>query len=1151
MRLKTLVLERYGCFERAALNFAAEPGRINVMVAPNGAGKSVLRQAFHDLLFDIPLQSVMKFRFGYSGMSLQAEAVDDDGTEFGFGWVRHGKGQRVTTDPARYARLREAVTPRQLEQLFCLDTARLRQGGTDLQGGETLAGALLSGTGELARPRKLRTDIEARQAANWGQNKSKPPLNAAAAVLVEARKRARAAVERPQDREREERALATAKETRARVRADQHAAQTEINRLHRIALVRPHLAALSTADSWLEAHADTPALPAGLEDKLAAAREQMARAETRLTAAREEAAAAARAVEKIVVDEPAQLHAEALAVLPKRLGQAEETTGDIIAVRAERAAALELAATLLRGIDPALPIEQAGDLVPGVAVLAIARSAIRAHAALLAAQKTAADRARAALRRKQEAETPPAHSVQLPDGLAALLREIRAERNPAQHVAECAATVNKADAVLKTALAKVPGWSAGAAALCDLNPCADTAFERVHAALSAAEQLAQRHEATLGELDAAHGRVTQSLAALTEKFLPDDAAIAAGRARRDLGWRLIYQRAFAAEAPDLEGEAIFAGAEPLPLAFERSMRAADSLADQRIDELDRVRNAADLTRELTRLEAALVLAAAEADKSANAARGCAVAWADAVAPLGLKPDSTIAEVRQFLAARASVVAARESAELARQAEATLETTHAAWALRLGVLLNIEAPGPTLPDLLIEADAQVQTAETAQKILLVWQTNCTTARQLHLEAVECLADADAEIVAWNSEWTAILLELGRPPDESPEATAAVLDRIEALAGHLRDATTLGARIQGMQDRLDRFAGEAAELAKALDEPPADDALATARLLIARYKRAAEAQSTSRQAQATLAERKRILEHAQIDMDTAQVARNAVVAACGAIDLDDAAIRIAASREHTRHAAMRDAALAGVRDHGGGRSREALTAEAATANPDEMQAALAHAEALVEDAGARAEAAAIAESQLQSAFDAGAEATDAIQAAADHAAAAATYARLLDEQLVLIVAGMMLRDSMEVVEAEIGDGGVERLSSTFAGVTAGAYGVVVDEDDGTTLHAVEHRFPQERKALSELSEGTRDQLYLALRIAALRDHAAGAAALPFIADDILQTFDNARALATLEALAGLSHQVQVIVLTHHAHVADLAAGLGEAVHVQVLA
>ena len=76
---------------------------------------------------------------------------------------------------------------------------------------------------------------------------------------------------------------------------------------------------------------------------------------------------------------------------------------------------------------------------------------------------------------------------------------------------------------------------------------------------------------------------------------------------------------------------------------------------------------------------------------------------------------------------------------------------------------------------------------------------------------------------------------------------------------------------------------------------------------------------------------------------------------------------------------------------------------------------------------------------------------------------------------------------------------------------------------------------------MSEGTCDQLYLALRIAALEDYARTTSPLPFIADDILQTFDDPRTEATMRALLGLSEHVQVIVLTHHTHIGDLAARL----------
>ena len=72
---------------------------------------------------------------------------------------------------------------------------------------------------------------------------------------------------------------------------------------------------------------------------------------------------------------------------------------------------------------------------------------------------------------------------------------------------------------------------------------------------------------------------------------------------------------------------------------------------------------------------------------------------------------------------------------------------------------------------------------------------------------------------------------------------------------------------------------------------------------------------------------------------------------------------------------------------------------------------------------------------------------------------------------------------------------------------------------------------------MSEGTRDQLYLALRLAALDMHLARAHALPFVTDDLFINFDDQRSKAGLEALAALSQRTQVLFLTHHDHILDL--------------
>jgi uncharacterized protein YhaN len=127
-------------------------------------------------------------------------------------------------------------------------------------------------------------------------------------------------------------------------------------------------------------------------------------------------------------------------------------------------------------------------------------------------------------------------------------------------------------------------------------------------------------------------------------------------------------------------------------------------------------------------------------------------------------------------------------------------------------------------------------------------------------------------------------------------------------------------------------------------------------------------------------------------------------------------------------------------------------------------------------------------------------------------------------------------------DVGDNGlVQRIGAAFARITGGAYaGVAADEDDkgAPFLIAIEGDRKTEKR-IDELSDGTRDQLFLALRLVMVEDYTQRAPALPFIADDLLQTFDDyGRTANALAALSDLSQHAQIIVLSYHWQLIEIA-------------
>ncbi|MFV1968790.1 MAG: ATP-binding protein, partial [Pirellulaceae bacterium] len=90
----------------------------------------------------------------------------------------------------------------------------------------------------------------------------------------------------------------------------------------------------------------------------------------------------------------------------------------------------------------------------------------------------------------------------------------------------------------------------------------------------------------------------------------------------------------------------------------------------------------------------------------------------------------------------------------------------------------------------------------------------------------------------------------------------------------------------------------------------------------------------------------------------------------------------------------------------------------------------------------------------------------------------------------------------------------------------------------------------KEVAQLSRGTAEQLYLALRFGFVREFVRHSEPLPLVFDDILVNFDPGRAHATVEALLDLSQSLQILLFTCHPATVELMRKADNRIPVYVL-
>ena len=419
MRLKSLTLQRYGNYEAERLSFSGEPGKVNILLAPNSAGKSVLRNAVVDLLFGIGNQTDMGFRFGYRGMRVSAEVTRQNGTVTAFtrGKTRGNVITGPDDQPLDAGFLQSILGNRDkklLERLFVLDTEGLRRGGGDLlETGGDVATALLSAAGGIRQARKLKLTLEQKRDDLAPERRtSSRPFYRALDQLLDARRRAGTETIRPDAWFRLEQELAVVEQRRAEQNAIAERASADIARLERIRRVRRWLMQRDDAAGWLASNPDAPKLGADTRPALDAARRDVAIKEEAARIAAETLREAGQHAEDVTVNADLLGCAERIKALVDEAGSARTARADLPGREAEHAFSVARVHELLRQMGRVSQTDVT-EVLPARPVLARTRQRIKEHAERAAAMQTApalvtARRNDVADLERQLAELPPA-----------------------------------------------------------------------------------------------------------------------------------------------------------------------------------------------------------------------------------------------------------------------------------------------------------------------------------------------------------------------------------------------------------------------------------------------------------------------------------------------------------------------------------------------------------------------------------------------------------------------------------------------------------------------------------------------------------------------------------------------------------------------
>jgi uncharacterized protein YhaN len=1138
VKIERLDLERYGIFTDRSLTFRPDAS-LHVVLGPNEGGKTSALSAIGDLLFGFGGRTSYDFRHDSNKLRVGGAFRHSDGRLTA---ARRRKGNKNTLIGAdeqalpddTLAPLVGGLSRDAFSREFGLTAQALREGGEDLlNAGGRLAETLAASSAGMTALSHVREKLQVEADDLFTVRKSAgKPFYLAADRRDTADKALRDAIVTREAVRDLETAVQQARENLDALSAEHGRSGGTLAGWQRTLRVRTKLAKMEGVAAEL---ADLADLPAVLPLSLAAWRTAL---DTEVALLRDVAALdttdaiEAAEIDALAVDEGVLAEAAAIDSLRERLG----------AVR--------------KAIDDLPRRRQARDDAERVLDEAARRLGLGSHDVLLQRRPTDAALARAryaisqlnrATQALAEAETRQARTQSEHDAFAAedgqhqvvldvehiqqrfdALGDIPAQADRHRH--DMAALTNETEG-LQSAVAAIDP-APGALDRLRALPLPDTAAiaKFVHAT-----QVSESESKRLGDALAA----TDELLASTEAELARLRGGGAVPSRSDLiGARQQRDNELDALNAVLDGDA---AARKLRLAeVTQSSKAIDGITDLLLTDTERATRYEDALQRLATHRATRERDATKLQGLQARLAELTITWTNLWSAAGLTPHSPAemqlwrGKIEDILNKLGKLDAHKVNLDALA---ARLKSGKAALIAFLGSVGR--TPDTALaPEILFrEAKARVHELQAAwadAKARVVARKRVE--RDLS-EAVTALAAAQAALTAQRDAWPVAMDGIclaGIVGAAEAEAALAVWQSV-ALPKASRESESH--RVETIEADLKAFDADVFDIidhvAAQLKSASAQESLARLAAALAEARTASEScrrlrhNATQRAAtrQALLAQR--------------QAAGALLIEACQAFGITSDALPAAIARMATKHAleSERVTLQRDLHEIADGRDEDALRREREGLDLDLLPGDIAREEVRQSQLLKDIAEASVLHHERKNQLDALLKGRNAPAAATERAEAGAELLSIAERWLLRAAASKLASRTIERHRAMVQDPLIARASTLFAMATDEAFaGLVIAYGDDDLPVLVAKRRDGEQVPVAGLSEGTRDQLFLSLRLALLERRTAEA--MPFIGDDLLSSFDERRTLAMLRLLVAAGQQRQIILFTHHQHVVDLA-------------